>query len=51
MKPDEGGLTREAATERDQIDALLLTRVADGDREAFAQLYDRFSAPLYGAAI
>ncbi len=51
MKPDEGSLTREAATERDQIDALLLTRVADGNREAFAELYDRFSAPLYGAAM
>lgn len=51
MKPEEGSLTHEAVAERDQIDALLLARVADGNREAFAELYDRFSAPLYGAAM
>ncbi|MFM9090773.1 MAG: sigma-70 family RNA polymerase sigma factor [Verrucomicrobiota bacterium] len=37
--------------ERDRTDALLLGLVAEGDREAFARLYDRFSGPLYGAAL
>ncbi len=36
---------------RDQTDALLLQAVASGDREAFGNLYDRFSGPLYGAAL
>jgi RNA polymerase sigma-70 factor (ECF subfamily) len=29
---------------------LLVQRIAQGDRAAFAELYDRFSGPLYGAA-
>lgn len=37
--------------DRDRIDALLLDRIAGGDREAFGELYDRFSSPLYSAAL
>jgi len=41
-----------AATDsREAIDTRLLQQVARGDREAFAQLYDRFSGPLYGTAL
>ena len=47
----ETHLEREDVLARDQLDALLLTRVAEGNREAFAQLYDRFASPLYGAAM
>ena len=36
--------------ERQQIDARLLQRVAQGDKQAFGELYDRFSGPLLGAA-
>lgn len=50
-KTGDTGLAREDLMERDQLDALLLTRVAEGSREAFARLYDRFSSPLYGAAM
>ena len=53
MTPGEapGAEARAVAQERDRIDAQLLTRVAVGDREAFAELYDRFAPPLYGAAM
>jgi len=37
--------------ERQRIDAQLLQRVARRDRQALAELYDRFSGPLYGAAL
>lgn len=37
--------------EREAIDAGLMQRIAQGDRDAFAQLYDRFSGPLYGTAL
>jgi RNA polymerase sigma-70 factor (ECF subfamily) len=37
--------------ERQRIDALLVQRVAVGDRQAFTELYDRFSGPLYGTAL
>jgi RNA polymerase sigma-70 factor (ECF subfamily) len=37
--------------ERQIIDAQLLQRVARGDKQAFAELYDRFSAPLYATAL
>ncbi|MFM9030925.1 MAG: sigma-70 family RNA polymerase sigma factor, partial [Opitutaceae bacterium] len=50
-KPAASNLASDSVLERDQLDALLLTRVAAGNREAFAQLYDRFSSPLYGAAM
>lgn len=40
----------EEPEERDRIDGRLLQRVATGDRDAFADLYDRFSGPLFGAA-
>ena len=39
--PDDRGL----------VDAQLLQRVAQGDKQAFAELYDRFSGPLYGTAL
>jgi RNA polymerase sigma-70 factor (ECF subfamily) len=37
--------------DRERVDAQLLERVAGGDREAFAQIYARFSGPLYGTAL
>ena len=37
--------------ERQQEDARLLGRVAQGDKAAFAALYDRFSRPLYATAL
>lgn len=37
--------------DRENIDATLLTRVAQHDRDAFTLLYDRFSGPLYGTAV
>jgi RNA polymerase sigma-70 factor (ECF subfamily) len=37
--------------ERQQEDDRLLRRVAQGDRDAFAALYDRFSRPLYATAL
>ena len=35
---------------RHAADARLLGRVAEGDRAAFSELYDRFSRPLYATA-
>jgi RNA polymerase sigma-70 factor, ECF subfamily len=32
-------------------DAKLMQRVAEGDRAAFAKIYDRFSRPLYATAV
>lgn len=37
--------------DRELIDARLLQRIGQGDRDAFAKLYDRFSGPLYGTAL
>ena len=37
--------------DRDAVESRLLQKVARGDRQAFAQLYDRFSPPLYATAI
>lgn len=37
--------------ERQQEDARLLQRIAQGDKAAFATLYDRFSRPLYATAL
>jgi len=34
-----------------RIEAQLLERIASGDREAFAALYDRYSGPLFSFAI
>lgn len=49
------GMSESAPTppsdERQQEDARLLRRVAQGDKEAFATLYDRFSRPLYATAL
>jgi RNA polymerase sigma-70 factor (ECF subfamily) len=41
----------EPAEIRNDIDASLLQRMARGDRAAFSELYDRFSRPLYAAAL
>lgn len=37
--------------DRALADARLLRRVAQGDRDALAHLYDRFAGPLYGTAL
>ena len=37
--------------ERSGIDAGLLRRMAAGDRDALAEIYDRFSRPLYATAL
>jgi RNA polymerase sigma-70 factor (ECF subfamily) len=37
--------------EREAADARLMHRIAARDRAAFAELYDRFSGPLFGAAM
>jgi RNA polymerase sigma-70 factor (ECF subfamily) len=41
----------EPPNQREQIDAELVERVAGGDQQALAKLYDRFSGPLYGTAL
>lgn len=41
----------EQPDERHAEDARLLARVAAGDRDAFSDLYDRFSKPLYATAV
>jgi RNA polymerase sigma-70 factor (ECF subfamily) len=50
MKPVEPTAEAAAAAERARFDAELLRRMARSDREAFAQLYDRFSRPLFSTA-
>ncbi len=40
-----------ANDERHVVDAGLLQRMAQGDRAALAELYDRFSRPLYATAL
>ena len=47
--PDE--TVAETPEARERRDAQLLGQIAQGDRDAFAQLYDRFSAPLYSTAL
>lgn len=37
--------------DRQQEDARLLRRIAEGDKDALAALYDRFSRPLYATAL
>ncbi len=37
--------------DREQVDGQLMRRIAQGDRGAFGELYDRFSGPLYGTAL
>jgi RNA polymerase sigma-70 factor (ECF subfamily) len=41
----------EPAEDRNAIDASLLQRMAHGDRAAFSDVYERFSRPLYAAAL
>ena len=43
--------TPEPPDDRLIVDARLMREVAQGDRTAFASLYDRFSGPLHGAAL
>jgi RNA polymerase sigma-70 factor, ECF subfamily len=55
-RPPRGrGMNEPAATpppdERNAIDAQLMRRIAGGDKAAFAELYDRFSSPLYATAL
>jgi len=47
MSPNDTIISDAAA----QADAELLARVASGDRDAFAALYDRFSKPLFSFAL
>lgn len=37
--------------DREAVDARLVQRMARGDKHAFAELYDRFSGPLYATAM
>lgn len=37
--------------ERQKEDAQLVARMAQGDKQAFAEIYDRFSRPLYATAL
>src|SRR3954462_15337780 len=38
-------------SERQQEDSRLMLRMAQGDKTAFAEIYDRFSRPLYATAL
>ncbi|MEO7414571.1 MAG: sigma-70 family RNA polymerase sigma factor [Opitutaceae bacterium] len=38
-------------SERQQEDSRLMVRMASGDKSAFAEIYDRFSRPLYATAL
>lgn len=49
MTPE--GPTLPPGDDRETIDAHLLGRIADHDQQAFAELYDRFSGPLYATAL
>ena len=51
MKREETSSESAAGIERARFDAELLRRMGRSDREAFAQLYDRFSRPLYATAL
>ncbi|MBS0663410.1 MAG: sigma-70 family RNA polymerase sigma factor [Verrucomicrobia bacterium] len=51
MKAPESLDLSAAVTARARADAELLGRSAQGDREAFAELYDRFARPLYSTAL
>lgn len=48
---DSAAALAAAHLERARADAELLKRTAGGDRDAFSQLYDRFSRPLYSVAL
>jgi RNA polymerase sigma-70 factor (ECF subfamily) len=41
----------EPPEQREHVDAQLVGRIAQGDKRALADLYDRFSGPLYGTAL
>jgi RNA polymerase sigma-70 factor, ECF subfamily len=47
MRPDDATVAPE---ERSRADAQLLRRMAGGDKDALAEIYDRFSRPLYSTA-
>ena len=49
--PDEGSSAAESAVQRQGDDVVLLGRVARRDQLAFAQLYDRFSGPMFSLIV
>ncbi|MEO6876535.1 MAG: sigma-70 family RNA polymerase sigma factor [Opitutaceae bacterium] len=51
MKPAGNTAEMAATIERARFDAELFRRMGRSDREAFAQLYDRFSRPLFATAL
>jgi RNA polymerase sigma-70 factor (ECF subfamily) len=51
MTPADPTADAAAAAGRAQTDAELMRRMGRSDREAFAQLYDRFSRPLFATAL
>ncbi len=51
MKDPDVSAESAAAHERARFDAELMRRMGHNDREAFAQLYDRFSRPLFATAV
>ncbi len=51
MKEPDVSAESAATHERARFDAELMRRMGRSDREAFAQLYDRFSRPLYATAL
>jgi RNA polymerase sigma-70 factor (ECF subfamily) len=46
-----GAIPTPPAEDRARVDAQLVRRMAAGDRTALAELYDRFSRPLYATAL
>lgn len=51
MTPPNMSAASPPPDDRQIKDASLMLQIAQGDRPAFAELYDRFSGPLYGAAL
>jgi RNA polymerase sigma-70 factor (ECF subfamily) len=57
VEPRSGGFSMSvsdfppSSDERAGVDAGILQRMADGDKAAFAELYDRFSRPLFSTAV
>jgi RNA polymerase sigma-70 factor, ECF subfamily len=55
--PDAAGLMQPGTAQsqpppdRESVDAELMRRIASGEKQALAELYDRFSGPLYGTAL
>src|SRR6185369_13547790 len=49
--PMSGASPTPPADDRAEADARLVRRMAAGDKAALAELYDRFSRPLYATAL